>query len=69
MTRGAAQERIRALGGTVTSSVSRKTDLLIAGPGSGSKLAEAQKHGVRVIDEAEFIRLASIETKTTPSLF
>jgi DNA ligase (NAD+) len=57
MTRSAAQEKIRALGGSVSGSVSRKTDLLVAGPGAGSKLTEAQKHGVRVIDESEFIRM------------
>ena len=69
MTRGVAQEKIRALGGIFTGSVSRKTDLLIAGPGAGLKLAEAQKHGVRVIDEAEFIRLISDESETTQTLF
>ena len=57
MTRGEAQEKIRALGGSVSSSVSRKTDLVVAGPGAGSKLDDARKHDVKVIDEAEFIRL------------
>jgi DNA ligase (NAD+) len=37
--------------------VSKKTDLLVAGPGAGSKLAEAQKHGVRVIDEDAWLEL------------
>ena len=57
MSRGEAQERIRALGGNVSSSVSRKTDLVIAGPGAGSKLEEATALGVPVIDEAEFLRM------------
>jgi DNA ligase (NAD+) len=56
MSRTEAQEKIRALGGNVASSVSGKTDLLIAGPGAGSKLEDAQKLGIAVIDEAEFLR-------------
>jgi DNA ligase (NAD+) len=41
----------------VSGSVSKKTDCVIAGPGAGSKLADAQKHGVAVIDEQQFIAL------------
>jgi DNA ligase (NAD+) len=37
--------------------VSSKTDLLIAGPGAGSKLADAQKHGVKVLSEDEWLAL------------
>ncbi len=51
MTREDAQEKIRTLGGNVSSSVSRKTDLVVAGPGAGSKLEDAQKLGIKVIDE------------------
>jgi len=57
MARNVAQEKIRALGGNVSNSVSQKTDLLIAGAGAGSKLEDARKLGVRAIDEAEFLRL------------
>ena len=44
----------------VAGSVSKKTDLVVAGPGAGSKLAEAQKHGVEVIDEDAWIKLAGM---------
>jgi DNA ligase (NAD+) len=57
MGRSEAQEKIRALGGNVSSSVSRKTDFVVAGPGAGSKLADAQKYGVIVLNEAEFTTL------------
>jgi DNA ligase (NAD+) len=57
MGRSEAQEKIRSLGGNVSSSVSRKTDFVVAGPGAGSKLADAQKYGVRVLNEDEFIAL------------
>jgi DNA ligase (NAD+) len=57
MTRGEAQEKIRALGGNVSSSVSKKTDYVIAGPGAGSKLDDARAHGVKVITEEEFLAL------------
>ena len=57
MSRGEAQEKIRALGGNVSSSVSKKTDFLIAGPGAGSKLGEAQTLGVAVLSEKEFLAM------------
>jgi len=57
MTRSEAKSRIQALGGKVSGSVSKKTDLVVAGPGAGSKLKNAQKLGVAVIDEDEFRRL------------
>jgi DNA ligase (NAD+) len=54
-TRDEAAENIREHGGTVTDSVSRKTTLLVAGPGAGSKLEKAQQLGVEIWDEARFI--------------
>jgi len=51
MTRDDAKERIQALGGKVTGSVSKKTNFVVAGEKAGSKLARAQKLGVTVLDE------------------
>lgn len=58
MTRDEAKARAIALGAKVSGSVSKKTDLVVAGPGAGSKLAEAEKHGVKVIDEDAWIALS-----------
>lgn len=54
MTRQEAEEAIVRLGGKVTGSVSKKTDLVIAGEKAGSKLEKAEKLGVAVMDEAGF---------------
>ncbi|USS85604.1 NAD-dependent DNA ligase LigA [Fructilactobacillus myrtifloralis] len=54
MTRGEAQDYIEAHGGSVTSSVSKKTDLVIAGTDAGSKLTKAQELNVPVWDEQRF---------------
>jgi len=57
MTRPEAKARAEALGAKVASSVSKKTDLVVAGPGAGSKLADAQKFDVKVIDEDGWLKL------------
>jgi DNA ligase (NAD+) len=57
MTRQEAEEAITRLGGKVTGSVSKKTDLVIAGEKAGSKLEKAEKLGVAVMDEAGFLQL------------
>ncbi len=57
LTREQAQERIMGAGGKVTGSVSRKTSYVVAGASPGSKLAQAEKLGVPVIDEAGLLAL------------
>jgi len=57
MTRDEATEKIEALGGHVTSGVSKKTDYVLAGAEPGSKFEKAKELGVRIIDEAEFRKM------------
>jgi DNA ligase (NAD+) len=57
MTRDEAKAMAERLGAKVSGSVSKKTDLVVAGPGAGSKLKDAEKHGVKVIDEAGWFTL------------
>jgi DNA ligase (NAD+) len=57
LTREQATARIEALGGKVSGSVSKKTNCVLAGDEAGSKLEQARKLGVKIIDEAEFLKL------------
>lgn len=59
MSRDQAKERLQQLGAKVSGSVSKKTHCVVAGEAAGSKLADAEKLGVAVIDEAAFINLLS----------
>lgn len=57
MTRDEASEKIKALGGKVSGSVSAKTSYVVAGDAAGSKLTKARSLGVTVIDENELVRM------------
>jgi DNA ligase (NAD+) len=57
MTRDEAKAMAERLGAKVAGSVSKKTDYVVAGPGAGSKLAEAKKHNVAVLTEDEWFKL------------
>ena len=56
-TRDGAKEAIIARGGKAAGSVSKNTDWVIVGPGAGSKEAKARDLGLRILDEAGFVRL------------
>jgi DNA ligase (NAD+) len=65
LTREQATERVMAAGGRVTGSVSRKTDYVVAGDSPGSKLAQAERLGVAVLDEAGLLQL--LDTADPPA--
>jgi len=56
-TRDEAKEKIESRGGRVTSTVSKKTDYVVAGKDAGSKLAKAEKLAITVLDETAFQKL------------
>ncbi|HBG00694.1 MAG TPA: DNA ligase, partial [Firmicutes bacterium] len=55
-TRSSIEDFLRAFGANVTSSVSRQTNFLVAGPGGGSKLARATELGVSILSEPELMQ-------------
>ena len=57
MSRNEAKQRVKSLGGQVSSSLSSKVTDLVAGDKPGSKLAKAQDTGVRILGEEQFISL------------
>ncbi|HEY1037708.1 MAG TPA: helix-hairpin-helix domain-containing protein, partial [Candidatus Paceibacterota bacterium] len=57
MSRDEAKVKIKALGGDVSGTVSKKTDYVVAGEEAGSKLDRAEELGVKVLDEAAFLKL------------
>jgi DNA ligase (NAD+) len=59
MSRDEAKAQAERLGARAAGSVSAKTDLVVAGPGAGSKLKKAEELGIRVVDEAEWARIVA----------
>jgi len=60
-TRGEAEKLVESLGGSTSSSVSRKTDYVVYGPGAGTKLEKARGLGITLLAEEEFLKLIGKE--------
>lgn len=65
MSRDEASALIKAQGGKVSGSISKKTDYVVAGEAAGSKLTKAQDLGVKVIDESTLLRMLGQSSQTT----
>ena len=61
MTREEAGEKVKSLGAKVSTSVSSKTDYVVAGDKAGSKLTKAEKLGVKILSEQEFLDMVQFE--------
>jgi DNA ligase (NAD+) len=60
MSRRDAEKLVKSLGGTATGSVSAKTDYVVAGDKPGSKFKDAQKLGVKILNESEFLKMTGM---------
>ena len=60
MSRDEAKDKIRSLGGKISSSVSARTDFLIAGKDPGSKFDEAKSKGIKILNEEDFLKILTI---------
>ena len=59
MTRDEGKELVRRFGGTVSGSVSKKTDYVVAGAEAGSKLTQAKSLGVEILTEEDFMKIVA----------